>query len=116
MKQDIEIVRGTTNSFGILIADTDGSIFTLGDDQTLVFAVKKQPKDEERVLVKKITTMVDSSGVYLLELFPADTAELEPGRYVYDVGLQDGSDDFYNVIKTSAFDILPNVTQLGDGG
>ena len=111
--QDIEIVRGTTNTFGITLTDAEGKFFTLESGQVLVFALKKRPKDVERVLVKQITSKLD--GEYYLELSPGDTAELEPGKYFYDVGLQQGETVFYNIIEASVFDIKPNISELGDG-
>lgn len=111
--QPLEIVRGTTKAFGLAVTDENGEVYALEADQVLVFGLKRAALDTERVLVKKITHSI--SGEYYLELMPADTADLEPGKYVYDVGMQSGSTVFYNVIKASPFTILPNVTQLGDG-
>lgn len=114
MKQDIEIVRGTTNSFGITPVDEEsGNALTLETGQVLVFAMKKQPKDAERVLVKKITHTVN--GEYYLEFSPADTADLEPGVYYYDIGLQHGANVFYNVIKCRKMKLIANISELGDG-
>lgn len=114
MSQKLSIVRGTNSVFGIVITNADGSPFSLPQGQTLVFAVKKRPKDEERMIVKKITNSVEL-GTYYLELFPNDTAELEPGRYFYDVGLQQSSSVFFNVIEATEFDIKPSISELGDG-
>jgi hypothetical protein len=111
--QYISIVRGTTNAFGINITDAEGNIYTLETDQVLVFGVKRKPTDLERVLVKTITHSVN--GDYYLELTPADTELIEPGKYFYDVGLQQGESVFYNVIEASVFEIKPNITELGDG-
>ena len=111
--QSIKIVRGTTNAFGLALTDGNGAPYTLEMGQVLVFALKVGKTDEQRVLVKKITSAVD--GEYYLELSPADTADLEPGKYYYDIGLQHGKSVFYNVIQASPFTILPNITKLGDG-
>jgi len=114
MKQDLSIVRGTSNVFGLVVTDADGDPFIIESGQVLVFGVKKRPKDEDRVLIKTITHSVDD-GTYYLELTPADTADLEPGKYFYDVGLQHGANVFFNVIEASVFEIKPNITELGDG-
>lgn len=37
MKQDIEIIRGTTNTFNIEVKDTDGAAYTLASGEKLVF-------------------------------------------------------------------------------
>ena len=112
-RQNLEIVRGTTNAFGLAIAYQTGDEFVLADGQVLVFGLKANKMDEERLLLKKITRAV--AGEYYLELTPEDTADLEPGQYYYDIGLQQGDNVFYNVIEPSVFTILPNITQLGDG-
>lgn len=113
MKQPMKIVRGTTNAFSISVADENGVPYTLETDQVLVFALKRNDIDEERVLVKKITNTVN--GEYYLELEPEDTADLECGEYYYDVGMQHGATIFHNVIPSSPFTILPNITKIGDG-
>lgn len=111
MKQNIEIVRGTTNAFEIPITDADGNPYTLNDGETFVFALKRHYKGSERVLIKTITE--GENGVYSLILKPSDTIDLECGRYYYDVGLQMGN-DFFPVIPISQFDIKPNVSKWGD--
>ena len=113
MKQALEIVRGTTNAFALGLTDANGAPYTLETGQVLVFGLKVGKTDEERLLVKKITRA--ANGEYYLELAAADTADLEPGLYFYDVGLQHGATIFYNVIKANPFTIPPNITKLGDG-
>ncbi len=110
---DIEIVRGTTNSFKLTLTDAQGNPYTLETGQVLVFGIKERKTDEERLLVKKLHST--ATGEYYLELEAADTADIPPGRKFYDIGLQHGDFVFYNVIRTSVFNLLPNVTQLGDG-
>lgn len=109
----MKIVRGTTNAFSISVVDGNGAPYTLETGQVLVFGLKRNDIDEERVLVKKITNTVN--GEYYLELTPEDTGDLECGEYYYDVGMQHGATVFYNVIQSSPFTILPNITKLGDG-
>lgn len=111
MKQSVEIVRGTTNTFGIAVTDADGEAYTLTGQEFLVFGLKRNRLNNDRVLTKKITNLAD--GVYYLELTPEDTAGLEPGKYFYDVGLQSGS-LFYPVIELSEFLIKPNAAKSGD--
>lgn len=113
-QKPLAIVRGTTNAFGLALKDENGADYTLETDQVLVFALKKNEDSEDRVLVKKITHA--ANGEYYLELEAADTADLEPDFYYYDVSLQQGNTVLYNVIEISSFLIKPNVTKLGDGG
>ncbi len=112
MAQKIEIVRGTSNMFGIAVNDADGNPYLLEDNETLVFGLKKNPRDDKCVLVKSVTNTVN--GEYYLELSPGDTANLEYGQYFYDVGLQVGKSVFFNVIEMSEFLIKPNAAKCGD--
>lgn len=112
MKQNLEIVRGTSNTFGLTITDGDGNPYTLSENDSLVFGLKRRERDEQRVLIKPITHVVD--GEYFLELSPEDTVDLFPGRYYYDVGLQRGEEVFYNIVEQSEFLLIPNVTKRGD--
>lgn len=113
MGEEMSLIRGTTNSFGVTVTDEEGNEYTLEEDQVLVFGLKRNEFDENRVLVKKITRR--SNGEHYLEISPADTANLEPGTYYYDIGMQQGENVFYNVVESSKFIIKPNVTKLGDG-
>lgn len=112
MTTKIEIVRGTTNIFPITVTDSDGIPYTLADGEKLLFGVKREPSDEEYLILKTITAATD--GAYVAEIVPDDTSGLEYGRYVYDVGLESG-ENYYNVIETSPFVVKPNVTKWGDG-
>lgn len=110
MRQGIEIVRGTSNKFQLTITDMSSNLYELGEDEAIVFGVKEKLDDEEYVVLKIITSGED--GVFEVCLCPEDTAEVEPGKYFYDVGLQSG-DEFYNVIPADTFLVLPNVTKCG---
>ena len=114
MTQKLEIVRGTNCSFGVMVTNADGTPFALSENQALVFALKKNPNDVERLFTKKITNSIDA-GTFYLELFPYETLELLPGKYYYDVGLQHGTGNFFNIIEASEFLIKPNISELGDG-
>ena len=110
----LEMVRGRTKAWGLQVKDDDGSALVLEEGQQLIFGLKKNENDENCVLTKVITNSID--GEYYLELQPADTASLAPGRYYYDVSLQQGETVLYTVVEISPFIIKHNVTKLGDGG
>lgn len=117
MKQDIEIVRGTSNTFDIEVTDANGDPYTLADGEQIIFGVKKKPEHGE-CLIKKVSTAC-TDGVCTIEIDPEDTLELPFGKYFYDVGLRSGS-DFFQIIgcekfKLPEFHILPNITKWGDG-
>lgn len=113
MIQKIEIVRGTSNRFQITIVDADGNPFTLPSGGQVKFGIgipEKPGVPGECFCTKQAPTCTD--GVCAFDIAPEDTADLEPGRYWYDVGVQVG-DDYYNVIEPSPVDIIANVTAKG---
>ena len=109
----IEIIRGTTNPFGIeLIEKESGQHYELEEGQSLIFGVKMNEHDEYPVITKKITRVVD--GSYYLELTPNDTKFLEPGHYYYDIGLKISDSAYFNIVEPSPFVIKANITSIGD--
>lgn len=111
MKQDIEIVRGTTNTFEVLITDNDGEPYQLSSNDKVYFGIKRKPTDLEPIFSKEGINGEDGQCVIILK--PEDTINLAGGRYYYDVGLQHGI-DFFNIIPLSILDIIHNVTSRGD--
>ncbi len=108
--QPIAIVRGTTNSFGIVIKNVlTGEPYTLETGEVLRFGVKRRPEDAECLFTKEITE-ADEAGFYLFTVTPSDTLELDFGIYFYDVGLQDGA-AYYPIIAASPFEIAWNITK-----
>lgn len=110
MSNKVEIVRGTTNTFQIAVYDADGRAYTLGVGEKIVFGIKEKATDTDLIFVK--TASLLSAGNYLVTMDPADTEDLDCGKYVYDVALQSG-EDFYNIIEANPFVIEPNVTSWG---
>lgn len=110
MSNKIEIVRGTTNTFQIEVRDANGVLYTVVAGEKIIFGIKEKPTDAELILAKSCS--FQSVGSYLATLSPEDTANLEPGRYFYDVALQSGK-NFYNIIEPMPFIIQPNVTKWG---
>lgn len=113
MKQDIKIVRGTTNFFGIVVTDIFDQLYTLGANEKLLFGVKRTPEDTDYIFVKSVK-VDEEKGTYTVTIHPEDTEQCSCGRYYYDVSLQSG-DDFFNVIELSNFDITSNITKKGCG-
>lgn len=110
MKQDIEIIRGTTNTFNIEVKDADGAAYTLSSGEKLVFGVKANKQQADCDILKTLTANdITDSGAYALKLSPEDTADLPCGHYCYDVGLVSG-EDYYCVIDCSRFVIKHSIT------
>lgn len=105
------VSRERTMTFGITVKDEDGNDYVLGESEKLVFALKKDPSlgtkitDEPVVLTKELATAEDS---YVLTIQPDDTTALNPGRYLYDVHIESGTERI-PVIEISPFYLKPNV-------
>lgn len=111
-RQTISFVRGTTLSIGISVVDGNGDSYTLQSGEQLRLGVKKSPDDASDVILKVMTSASLQDGLYETTITPSETGNLEPGRYIYDVGLKSGT-EYYNVIEPSEFIILPNITSGG---
>ena len=111
MQQPIQIVRGTTHTLYINLADKSGNAYVLAENETLRFALKHRPEDKQTEIVKDIgATEYDEEGhCYVLRLSPSETEALTLGRHFYDIGMQSGT-DYIPVIGCSTADILPNIS------
>ena len=100
----IRIIRGDT---GILSLSIDNYKIAPGD--LVTFTVKRYIEDIDHVIKKIIDQFEDGKAKIILS--EADTLNLEPGKYVYDiqVNLQDGRID--TVITPSQFIIERGVTE-----
>ena len=108
-KQKVTIVRGTTNTFSVDIVDEDGEAYTLDTGELLRFGIKKAATDAEYIVEKEFST-AGADGSYGFTLDPADTINLPFGKYLYDIGLQSGT-DYFNVIPASDFVVGYIVTE-----
>lgn len=110
MRTDVEIIRGTTNTFEITVTNAFGELYNLGSNEKLLFGVKKEHTDTEYIFVKTVRT--GENGVYTVTLYPEDTEKCDCCRHYYDVAIQSG-DNFYNIIEASSFSVEPNITCWG---
>jgi len=53
--------------------------------------------DDSAASISKDVTSGDANGVAQIVLAPADTATLEPGKYFYDIKVQDADGNIYKV-------------------
>jgi hypothetical protein len=113
VQTDVEIVRGTTNTFEITVTNANGEPYILGSGEKLLFGVKKNHTDENYIFVKTIR-LCDESGVYTVTINPEDTEICDCCKYYYDVSVQSG-DNFFNVIEASLFHVKKNITCRGCG-
>ena len=83
---------------------SSNSVYSLADDDTLELTIKKNVKDIEPVINKKVI------GTSEIHIEPTDTKTLSFGKYIYDVQLTTSDGDVYTVIEPSTFEIMREVT------
>lgn len=108
------IPRGTTFRAVIPLFYDDGSAYTYTSGDVMRFGVKPCDLSGELLISKTLSYDTDEGG-FVLELAPADTAELDIGTYLYDIGLESGS-DYFIPIECDEFIIGRAVTQISSGG
>lgn len=108
--QSLTIVKGTTNAFLISVVDALGNPYEMSGSEVMIFGVKASEYDTEYLLSKTITPADLVDGKYQFKLQPEDTEQLPFGSYLFDVGLQSGS-EFYNIIECSRFVLDRNITK-----
>ena len=89
-KSEIHMTRGDSAQFTVNLVYSNGLQYTIGETEQLQFSLKKDRADDLS-LQKTIT------GTTTFNLVPADTSELEYGRYKYDIQLLKGT-DVYTVV------------------
>ena len=91
-EQNIELTRGDTGFFTIALKDNRGEDYTPVEGDTLRFAMSKSFGGDPIILKQiPISTLV-------LEVEPQDTADLNFGKYVYDVEFTDAAGHVSTII------------------
>ncbi len=85
---DITIIRGRTIRLKINLT-YNGEPYEPGEGEKVIFTIKKSVYDTEPVLQKE--------GTYIT-IAPADTENIEPRYYVYDVVLWRSADEIFTVV------------------
>lgn len=109
---EISFIRGTTLNLALSINDSDGNVYTLGADEKVNFGVKRSTLDEDySVFIQLAKDDQASDGSFSVRIGPDMTEKLDVGAYMYDVAIQ-SSDDYYNAIPPTLFEVLSGVTQM----
>lgn len=111
----LKIRRGDSYSSFWRIKKVDGSYLQIGDDEYIIFGVKRNSESQE-YLIKKVYTSSDlvNQGFYF-NLTQAETSKLVPSIYEYDIGVKVkkgliGTPAFYHVLGVSPFEVEPAIT------
>lgn len=102
-ENEIYLTRGDT---AYLTVAVDGYQAFEGD--TISFTVKKKITDAEPAL--KLTVPIDEAFVFQ----PSDTAELDYGKYYYDIQIDTAFGEVFTVVEKSPFRLTEEVNVNGD--
>ena len=111
MDKVTEIVRGTTNIFRVSIKKQDKTAYTLQAGDILRFGLKENYHRNKYLVKLEVGSEAEDHGEYLITLHPGDTQNLECKKYVYDIGLQIGS-DYYMIVPYTELKLIPNITKF----
>lgn len=97
----LSITRGTTYSIGIQY-QKDGTNETLVG-ATVRFTMKDEEwdtdSDDTNAEVTKNVTDGNSDGEATITLDPSDTADIEPGKYYYDIKVEEAGGEIYKIAE-----------------
>lgn len=99
---DIEMYQGETKDIALLIFDNDNNPYTLGKNDTLIFAFAGIVKDYQN-------PMQDDNGAYILHLDTADTKNITD-THEYNIGLK--TTYSFNIICAGNITIKRSVISL----
>lgn len=113
----ITMTAGTSKTFGLTVNDCDGNPVDITGAR-IIFTVKGCVDDTQPIIQKdsnnplEIVLTQPRLGQAQIYLQPADTQNLDPGEYVFDVWVILPSGKRYQVITPTPFIIKAGVTYL----
>lgn len=102
MQNAIELTRGDTGYFDIVIVDENGEEYQVQSGEQLLFTLKVSVYADEVILQKTINSQQ-------LVISHEESAKLNYGTYVYDVQLTQLDGSVTTVVKPSPFYVLEEV-------
>lgn len=119
-ENSIELIRGSTRVFALLLTEDSGAPVNLTGARILL-TVKGSPSDSSVKLVKDSARggsppgaeVVDAlGGEARVTFFPADTHDWDPGAYVFDLWVVLASGARHPVVPQSELQVLPSITRI----
>ena len=101
---NIMLTKGDTFKATVTMTKSDGSSYTPSAEDEVRFAMKKNYTDQTPAVLKVIPN--DS---LLLKLDPADTKNLEVGKYVYDIQITYANGDVDTFIDRASITLTEEV-------
>ena len=103
-RNKVTLTQGDSAALKIKVRDARNKVVSLTDDDAAVLTIKRDINDADVVLQLNM----DSDGQFVFR--PDDTAELECGRYCYDVQVTLSTGNVYTVIPPAQFVLEKGVT------
>lgn len=114
----VPVIRGTSKTLKLTLVDLANKPVNL-TGATVHFTVKKEILDRVPIIKKSSQVLTEieiqsppEDGVARIFLDPADTQDLEPNLYTFDVWVILSSGKRYQVVKTSVLELHPGVTVI----
>jgi hypothetical protein len=111
----LTLTRGDTQTYTLTFKQADGTLYCL-KNWVVFFTLKTNYAlaDNQAVLQKIVTTFSDTtsgtSGVAVISLSPADTINLDPMEYDFDISVLTAASESFTVLK-GKFDLQYDVTR-----
>lgn len=104
------MVRGNSLELPVLLSQGDGTPYILAEGEVVRFGIKWAAYDKELLIEKELTAAdQDEDGTLVFHLDPRETLELTPGQYLFDIGVQSGT-EYYTPISGGVLVLKPNIT------
>lgn len=103
---NISLTRGDTAWLTVptyIVIGEEKQLYTVKEDDVMTLTVKREYKDEEPMIEKKVT------GTNLFHIKPEDTKPYDFGTYKYDVEITTADGDNYTIIEDKKFKITNEV-------
>lgn len=98
MQKILTFQRNRDITFELNILDDDGDFFEIGENEKIIFAVKKNPTQEEYSIYKELTEENIENDRYLLTLTNEDT-DIDAGYYYYDLLYQTADNELFAIVE-----------------
>jgi hypothetical protein len=104
----VTMTRGDSETITVSCVNSNGEAVTFVEGDLIYFTIKKSISATDKVLQKIIEEFTDGTAVISIE--HEDTADIEPGVYMYDIQYTDQFGKVSTIIKPSRFKIEGDVT------
>ena len=109
------LYRGDGREYNLVFTDSNGGAIDISGWK-VYFTMKKDYKDDDTkaVIKKDITTHSLEKGKTTIILLPADTKDIKPDNYCYDIQVKRGTEDSILTVISGMINIKADVTRRTD--